>query len=89
MLFTEDLLPTQMLILKYLHVWEDEVSRVAWNELKGGTSEQGSQRGISTPVLLVGNVVMIQGWVEGRMGGVCMRDPRKEDLKGLGFLRDL
>lgn len=35
------------------------------NESKGGTSVQEARKGIPIPVLLVGNVVMIQTWVAG------------------------
>lgn len=44
--------------------------------------------GISTPALLVSNVVMIQGWIA-EWEDVGVRDPSKEDLTGLDFSGDL
>lgn len=43
---------------------------------------------ISTPALLVSNVVMIQGWVA-EWEDVGVRNPRNKDLTGLNFSGDL
>lgn len=86
-LFSKDLLPTQLWIFKCLCVLEDEVGRMVQNELRGGTSEQEAHGGVSIPSLLAGNVVIIQGCVGGWMGRCGYGRPWERKLARPWFSR--